>query len=239
LNKASGTKEESKMITVKQGYKAAEKPILSSPSTFDGSNIEVNKSLERYYKYILELVRMQVPRSIVPPEELDEEINDLAETTLIIFWSRLISGQVQITSPKAYIRYIVRSQCVDLFRQLKRKPTLSLPTDQDGELYQGKVLLIPSDGMQDPALEFEHEELIAEVIDDVLRLPHHQQYAMICLLKDEVGDTFPLVEEFAKHGIDIRTIGWPLDPDELHKLKSSLSAARKKLRSFKCRNAAA
>ncbi len=69
--------------------------------------------------------------------------------------------------------------------------------------------------MQDPALEFEHEELIADVIDNVLRLPHHQQYAMICLLKDEIGDTFPLVEEFAKHGIDIRTIDWPRDAVEI------------------------
>ena len=224
------------MVTIKQTLITEDKPTRSSLSSSGGNSIEVNKSLERYYKYILELVRMQVPRTIVPPEELDEEINDLAETTLIIFWSRLISGQVQITSPKAYIRYIVRSQCVDLIRQLKRKPTLSLPTDQDGELYQGKALLIPSDGMQDPALEFEHEELIAEVIDDVLRLPHHQQYAMICLLKDEVGDTFPLVEEFAKHGVDISTIDWPRDPVELHKLKSSLSVARKKLRSFECRN---
>lgn len=227
------------MITDKQGNKAAEKPILPSLSTFDGSSIEVNKSLERYYKYILELVRMQVPRSIVPPEKLDEEINDLAERTLIIFWSRLISGQIEITSPKAYIRSIVHSQCVDLIRQLKRKPTFPLLTDQDGELYQGKALLIPSDGMQDPALEFEYEELITEVIDDVLRLPHHQQYAMICLLKDEVGDTFPLVEEFAKHGVDIRTIDWPRDPLELHKLKSSLSPARRTLRSFKCRKAVA
>src|SRR5947209_649124 len=143
------------MVTAKQALITEEKPTLSSLSTLDGSNIEVNRSLERYYKYILELVRMQVPRGIVPPDELDEEIKDLAETTLIIFWSRLISGQVQITSPKAYIRYIVRSQCVDLIRQLKRKPTLPLPTDQDGELYQGRVLLIPSDGMQDPAFEFE------------------------------------------------------------------------------------
>ena len=227
------------MVTAKQAFITEEKPTLSSLSTSGGNNIEVNKSLERYYKYILELVRMQVPRSIVSPEELDDEINDLAETTLIIFWSKLISEHVQIDSPKAYIRSIVRSQCVDLIRQLKRKPTLSLPTDQDGELYQGRVVLIPSDGMQDPALEFEHEELIAEVIDDVLRLPHHQQYAMICLLKDEVGDTFPLVEEFAKHGVDISTIDWPRDPVELHKLKSSLSVARKKLRSFECRNAVA
>src|SRR5436309_16016707 len=123
---------EIKMVTVKQALITDEKPTLSSLSTSNGSNFEVNKSLERYYKYILELVRMQVPRSIVPPEELDEEINDLAETTLIILWSKLISEQVQIDSPKAYIRCIVRSQCVDLIRQLKRKPTLPLPADQDG-----------------------------------------------------------------------------------------------------------
>src|SRR5205085_6783159 len=112
-------------------------------------------------------------------------------------------------------------------RRRQSKLTSPLPMDQDGELYQGRVLLVPSDGMQDPAFEFERKELIAEVVNDVLTLPPIQRYAMICTLKDEIGDTFPLAETFRKHGIDIETINWPRERMELQKLQSSLSVARK------------
>lgn len=105
--------------------------------------------------------------------------------------------------------------------------------DQDGEMYQDNAILITGDGLCDPVIEFERKELIAEVVDDVLNLPAIQRYAMICVLKDEVGDIFPLEEVFGKHSIDIKTINWPEDPIELQKLHSSLSVARKKLRALK------
>ena len=204
--------------------------ILPGPSASLGSKTEVNKSLEQYYQYIVELARIQVGHSSMLAEEFPEEINDLAQSTLIAFWQRLNSEKGQINSPKAYISHIVHSRGVDMIRQRQRKPIFPLPVDQDGELYQGRVILIPSDGMQDPALEFERKEFITEVIDDVLKLPPHQRYAMICTLKDELGDSLLLVEAFSKRGIDIGTINWPQDTVELQKLRSSLSVARKKLR---------
>ncbi len=219
------------MTNVKQTRE--EKTFLSSVTTFDGSDIELNKLLERYGKYILELVRMQVPRNIVPPSELADEINDLTQMALIVLWQKLISEKIQITSPNAYIRYIVRSQCIDLIRRRQRKPISSVSIDQDGELRQGSAMLMQSEGLHDPAFEYDRKELIVEIIDDVMKLPPHQRLAMICLLKDEVGNTFPLVETFRKHGIDIETIDWPQDPTELHRLKSSISFARKKLNSPK------
>ena len=120
-----------------------------------------------------------------------------------------------------------------MMRQRKNMATSPLLLDQDGEMVQSNAVLITGDGLCDPVTEFERKEMIAEVVADVLELPAIQRYAMICVLKDEVGDTFPLEEVFGKHGIDIKTINWPEDPVELQKLQSSLSVARKKLRAFK------
>lgn len=222
------------MVRVKQrnpDSKLPAKSIAPDLGASEEGKIDVNQSLERYHKYISQLARKQVLHKRVPPEEYSEEVHDLIQTTLITFWLRLISEQVQITSPRAYIGCIVRSRCIDMLRRRTCKPTLPLPVDQDGELYQGRVLLIPSEGMQDPALEFERKELIAAVIDDVLKLPPRQRYAIICVLKDEVAETFPLAETFSKHGIDVGAINWPQEPIELQRLQSSLSVAQRKLRS--------
>ena len=205
---------------------------LNRPAS-ERDRVELDKSLERYYKYIVNLARIQLPRNMVPPEEFDDEVDELAQKALITFWPKLISDEIQIISPKAYLSRIVHSRCIDMMRQRKNMATSPLLLDQDGEMYQGNAILITGDGLCDPVAEFERKELIVEVVDDVLQLPAVQRYAMICVLKDEVGDTFPLEEVFGKHGIDIKTINWPEDPIELQKLQSSLSVARKKLRASK------
>jgi DNA-directed RNA polymerase specialized sigma24 family protein len=222
------------MVAIRQNNRSRKmqaKLMLSSRPASVRDSVELDKSLERYYKYIVKLARIQFPRSMVRPEEFDDEVDDLSQKALITFWQKIID--LQITYPKAYLTHVVRTRCIDMVRQRKNMATSPLLLDQDGELYQGNLLLIPGDGMRDPVVEFERKEMIAEVVDDVLKLPTIQRYAMICMLKDEVGDTFPLVEIFAKHGIDIETINWPEDPLELQKLKSSLSVARKKLRASK------
>src|SRR5437763_2124912 len=159
----------------KQANLVGKDSTLPGLPAFAKSKIDASKSLDQHYKYISNLVRRQVPRNVVPAEELTEEINDLIQATLMTFWLRLMSKEVQIAFSKAYIGCIVRSQCVDMIRRHKRKPTLPLSVDQDGELYQGRALIIPSDGMQDPALEFELKEFIEEIIDDVVRLPSKQR----------------------------------------------------------------
>lgn len=224
------------MVAIRQNnlsQRTQTKSILPGQPASERDHVDLDKSLERYYKYIVKLARIQVPRSMVPPEEFDDEVDDLAQKALITFWPKLISEEFQIASPKAYLTRIVRSRSIDMMRQRKSMATSRLLLDQDGELYQGKALIITGDGLCDPVVEYERKELIAEVIDDVLELPAIQRYAMICVLKDEVGDTFPLEEIFDKHGIDIKTIHWPKDPIKLQKLQSSLSVARKKLRASK------
>jgi RNA polymerase sigma factor (sigma-70 family) len=220
-----------KVKQIKPDQKLGAYSTSSGLHAFLSSKIEVNKSLELYYNYIVESVRIQLGYNNMFSSELSEEASDLVQATLIALWHRLSSEQEQINSPKAYIRRIVHSRYVDAIR--RSKPIFQLPVNQEGELYQGRVLHTPGEGVQDPADEFEREELIAAVIDDVHKLPPYQQYAMICMLKDEVGDTFPLVEAFRKRGIDIRKMDWPQEAVEAQKLRSSLSVARKKFRSIK------
>src|SRR6266446_7002199 len=195
--------------SVKLPIKSKAKAISSHLPTSESGRADVNKSLERYYNYILELARIQIARSTWPLSDPEEEVNDLVQMTLIAFWPKLVSEKAQILCPNAYIRSIVRSRYTDLMRQRKHRTYLPLPMDQDGELYQGKALLMPGDGIQDPVAQYERKELIEEVIDDILTLPPCQQRAMICTLKDEVGDVQILEEAFRKRGLDISTVNWP------------------------------
>jgi len=68
----------------------------------------------------------------------------------------VLKREKHIEYPKAYIRKIVNNEFNDILR--RRKPLLPLPTDEDGEIYMGNVILTESEGMSDPAHEFEQEE---------------------------------------------------------------------------------
>lgn len=208
-----------------------ETPNLPGPSAYD-SDFDVDAVLEQYDEYVVALARKNIPHNVAPPEVLDLEIDELAQNSRIKFWLAL--QKRQITYPKTYLRYIVQSESVNLLRQ--HKPLLSLPADEDGELYQGDLLIIPSEGMQDPLDELEREEMIADYItkavDDVLKLPACQQFAMICSLKDQLDDVLLLIEEFKDHQVGIEEINWPEEKEEIQRVRASLSLARKKLRSL-------
>jgi len=192
-------------------------------SAHEAEQQDVNADLVYYREWIFTLVQQQVQRSGLPAEEVD----DLTQIVLITFW--LISKKVRIAAPKAYIRSIVRSRAIDRIRRQQAHrmlPMLSL--ERDVELTHH--LLISHNEMQNPAFGCEHREFLERVVEKVLRLPPCQQQAMICTLKDEVGETYLLIETFLRHGVDIRDIRWPQDAVALQNLKGSLAPARKKLR---------
>src|SRR5579859_5259355 len=124
---------------------------------------------------------------------------------------------------------------MDMIRRYR--PNLPLPVDEDGELYQGDVLMVPGEEMQDPLYELEQKEMAAEyitqVVDALSSFPPCQQQVMICSLKDQLDDVLPLTQAFKKFKINIETRRWPSKKKEVKNLKASLSAARKKLRSLK------
>ena len=209
---------------------------MISPHLLDASAIggeydsnEINAILRQNDDYIVALAREKVPRHIVSPEMLDLEIHELAQRSRIKLWRALQKNR--ITNIKPYIKCIVRSESVDMVRRYK--PHLPLPVDEDGELFQGNALLAPGEGMQDPLYELEQKEMAEEYITqavDVLRsFPPCQRQVMICSLKDQVDDVSTLTKAFKKFEIDV--VSWPSEKEEVIKLKASLSAARKKLRS--------
>jgi DNA-directed RNA polymerase specialized sigma24 family protein len=206
---------------------------LASASAFDNDYDvnEIDEILRLNDHYILALAREKVPRHMVSPEVLDLEIYELAQRARIKLWRSL--QKRHITHIKAYIKCIIHSESMDMIR--RGKSELPLPLDEEGELYQGGVLVVPSEGMRDPLYELEQKEMAAEYITqavDILRsLPHRQQQAMVCSLKDQLDDVLALTKAFRKFEMNIEAVRWPSERKEVQNLKASLSIARKKLRS--------
>ncbi|MHB8597825.1 MAG: RNA polymerase sigma factor [Ktedonobacteraceae bacterium] len=210
-------------------------PHLPGPSPFDSDYDanEIDEILKQNDDYILALAREKIPRHIASPEVLDLEIHELAQRSRVKLWRSL--QKRHITHIRAYIRCIVHSESMDMLRRYK--PELPLLVDEDGELYQGDVLVTPGEGMHDPLYELEQKEMVAEyitwVVDVLTSFPRCQQQVMICLLKDQLDDVLLLTNAFRTFEIDIEPVRWPSKKKDAGNLKASLSATRKKLRSLK------
>ncbi len=202
----------------------------TSPFNSDYDAHEIDEILRQNEDYIVTLARDKVPRHIASPELLDLEIQELAQRSRIKLWKTLQKNH--ITYIKAYIRCIVHSVSMDMIRGFK--PDLPLPLDEEGELFQGNVLVALGEGMQDPLYELEQKERVAEYIAqvvDVLRLlPPCQRRVMICSLKDQLDDVLTLAQAFKNFEINIEAVRWPSKKKEAQNLRASLSVTRKKLR---------
>lgn len=207
---------------------------LRSLSHNEGADAQ--QILEQYDAYIVTLARKMIPRKIVPPDVLDLEIDELAQKVRVKIW--LSCQNRRITNPKAYIYRVARTESIDMLRQ--HKPTLPLPIDGDGELYQGNPLVQAVEEMRDPASKIEEEEALAEYIikavDGILALPACQEQAVICSLKDQVDDVAQLIQAFKAHNRDIEGVNWPAERSDKQRLKASLTVSRKKLRYLKQAN---
>jgi hypothetical protein len=188
----------------------------------------IEEILVRFESYIVMLVQKKACSSsnIARPEVLDLEIDEIIQQVRIKFWKALLTKEIE--HHRAYIRIIISNEFNDLGR--RRKAPLPLPTDEDGELYLDNVLLSESKELADPAVEFEKEEavndllkLTAHVVTD---LPPRMQLAMINHLKDQVDHLIWLTEAFEKHKVDINASRWPDDPTDTKRLKASISPAR-------------
>lgn len=203
--------------------------LPSGPSAYD-SDFEAEKILEEYDPYIVALSRKKVPRNAVNPEMLADEIDELAQRVRFKLW--LMLRRKRIENLKLYIRCIVFTEVIDMVRRYRL--ILPLPLDEDGELYQGNMMIIAGEGMQDPAYEVEREEAIEdytqEIAEAVLRLPSRQQYAMVCSLKDDINDALPILHILGNNSMNVEEIDWPKEKRELQSLHASLSIARNKLR---------
>jgi DNA-directed RNA polymerase specialized sigma24 family protein len=216
------------MINIEpQGGAAMKHETLGGVSE-ENCDPDIEEILVRFDSYIVMLVQKKAYSSsnIARPEVLDLEIDEIIQRVRIKFWKALLTKQIE--HHKAYIRSIVSNEFNDLGR--RRKASLPLPTDEDGELYMGNVLLSESRELADPADEFEKEEvmddlmgLTAQVVTD---LPPRMQRAMINHLKDKVDNLIRLTEAFEKYEVNIKTIKWSDDPADTKRLKASISPAR-------------
>ena len=189
---------------------------------------DIEEILVRFDSYIVMLVQKKACSSsnIARPEVLDLEIDEIIQRVRIKFWKALLTKEIEYH--KAYIRSIVSNEFNDIGR--RRKAPLPLPIDEDGELYMGNVLLSESRELADPAVAFEKEEEMDDLMEltahMVTDLPSRMKHAMINHLKDKVDNLIRLTEAFAKHEVNIKTIKWSDDPADTKRLKASISPAR-------------
>lgn len=183
-------------------------------------------------EYIVSLARQKVPRGHTPTDNVADDIDELAQRVRIKLW--LISQKQEILAERAYIRHITATVSVDMVRE--QKPTIPLPVNDDGELYQGKLLLAPRQEEQDPAALLAEEESLNDCMefmaDGVLNLPPVQQQAMLYSLKQHINDLLPFLKILQEQGADIEGATMPEDIDQQRSLRTSLSVARRKMRAL-------
>jgi DNA-directed RNA polymerase specialized sigma24 family protein len=193
------------------------------------SNVNIDEMLEKFDPYIVALARKKAPRSVAHPELFSDVVDELAQKTRIKLWQ--ITQKQHIVNPKPYISCIIRTESIDMMRSYRH--ALPLPTDEDGELYQGNLLIVLSEGMDDPACELEQKEaatdLIEAVADALLELPPRQNFAMTCSLLERACDVLQFTKALKKRRVNIEMAQWPDDEADTHRLKASVATARRKI----------
>ena len=199
---------------------------LPGTSPYDNDS-GIDEMLE-YYEYILAVTWRQVPSNIGP---IDSE--DIAQEAFMKLW--IISQKQPIENPKAYIRRIVHTTVVDMVRKCKPHLYQALPVDEDGEIQEGNLVVIPGAELADPEAILEEkeavEELMGELVDVVSELRPRQMHSTICTLKDRVDDLIQFVDALQEKGIESE-LQWPLGTTERQRLQASYSPAKRKVASF-------
>lgn len=194
---------------------------------------EIEAVLAEYDPYLIRQVHdcMHLHADVIRAEVLDLETDELVQRVRIKFWHALEDKHIDF--PKTYIKRIVNSEFIDMVRRLKPNYTLDLPVDDEGEIYQGHMLITPSTGMADPSIEYEERveasERMQEIVDAVLTLPARQRQAMICDMRDRVDDLDALTNAFKKRKAVIEAWQWPQQKKEKTLLRASLNYARVKV----------
>lgn len=197
----------------------------------------IEELLEQNEQFIILQARELMRRNpqVVHADVLDLEIDELIQCVRIKFWQVLKEGK-QIEYSRAYIRRIVHNEFVDMLRRKKPQRSLPLPVDEEGELYQGNMLIMSSEGMADPAevveQQVEAEICVSEIVDAVIHLPERQQRVLVCSLRDRVDNLAQLEDAFEQQHKNVAMLQWPVEKSEKLLLQASLSSAR--LNVIKC-----
>ena len=88
------------------------------------------------------------------------------------------------------------------------------PSRREGlDILESDQVLADSEGLRDPADEFEENESLMELLDStasaVATLSPRQQQAMICDLNEKIGETMQFVRALRRHRVEVKTVDWP------------------------------
>ncbi|MBE3560077.1 MAG: hypothetical protein IMW89_12750 [Ktedonobacteraceae bacterium] len=159
----------------------------------------------------------------------DEEIKDLAQSSLVKFWRYALVQEIR--SLRAYLKKIVHSELVTIQRQRHEQPFADWLAADESEIDvpQGKPLIYASEGMGDPAEEVERQmasqELMQQVVEAMKSLSQRQCTAMACRLWEKLDDLVPFVDELHMQSLAVETL-WPDERAEKQRLQASCSPAR-------------
>ena len=208
------------------------RPGTDCASTHD-VHISLETVLSQYDPYLIKQVHdcMRLHPDVIRPELLELETDELVQRVRIKFWHALEDKYIEY--PKTYLKRIVNSEFIDFVRRTRPHYMLDLPVDEEGELYQGHMLITPGKGMADPAVEYEEQvtvnERLQEAVDAVLALPTCQQHALICDMRDRVDDLEALTRAFQERKANLEKWQWPQQKQEKLLLRASLTYARLKV----------
>lgn len=196
---------------------------------------DIDAKLNSMIQHLEVAALKNLPRSLVQPGVADLEVDELVQNALIKLWLAMQKGC--IAHLKAYGNRIVYNESIDMMRRSRRKPNSPLSLDEHGELSQGQMIASTCEPRNDPAYMVEERDTLMgykdAVVDDILELPEHQKWAMICELKNEPIDLRPILDEITARGVDITNISWSQDSKELHTQRVSLAIAQKKMRKMR------
>jgi DNA-directed RNA polymerase specialized sigma24 family protein len=204
-------------------------PHLAQVSPEDDDPIE--DWLEFYdFHYILERVKKSIrsyPAIRHMPEEIASEVYDK-------FWQKLLKGP--INNPPAYIAMMIRNKCIDYMRRHVTEACHIVDsysyTREGPDIMESDQVLADSEGLRDPAEEFEYsaalQDMYRQVSLAITELPPRQQQAVVWHILRRAPDPQELMELF-----DVLHIIVPVvrqgDKDEEHLLEASYTHARKAL----------
>jgi DNA-directed RNA polymerase specialized sigma24 family protein len=188
----------------------------------------IEEVLKRYdFQYILRRVKQAISSSPSLQNMAEEIALDVHEK----FWQKLQKGSVQ--NPPVYIKRMIQNKCIDYMRRRVVETHYLMQSKDEGlDILESDLVIAYSEGLRDPAEEFEYkaarEEIYRRVTDAIARLSRRQQQAVAWRLLREADDPQLLTELFNASHIDIPEVR-PGDKAEEQLLNASYAHAKKAL----------
>src|SRR5260370_2999932 len=148
------------------------------------------------------------------------------------FWQRLLKGPIQ--NHPAYIGRMIHNKCVDCMRRYITEAYHIVQSNNEGglDILESDQVMADSEGLRDPAEEFEYKAAIEEayqrVTAAIAELPPRQRQAAAWHLLHKADDPQFLMKLFDAFHIAMPVVRQG-DKDEEHLLEASYIHARKAL----------